>query len=173
MSYFPGIVHSYSACCWNNVPFTYNNGVAPNDFNGGFHLRAPIPRSHVIPYGVISGGLIHTHGYEVIAPAPFGSFNYSGGNQFAVSGGAGIRYYAAERLGFRAEFKAYKPTGGDAAKTGLNANTFLPSGLWILPPILKPAPAPSGLPLGFRPAFLSSTDNACDPPQIWGPCGLS
>ena len=74
---------------------------------------------------MISGGLIHTPGYEVIAPTPFGSFKYSGGNQFAVRGGAGIRYHATERLGFRAEFKAYKPTGGgDAAKTGLNTNTF-------------------------------------------------
>lgn len=142
------------------MPFTYNNGVAPNDFNGGFHLRAPIPRSHVIPYGVISGGLIHTHGYEVIAPAPFGSFNYSGGNQFAVSGGAGIRYYAAERLGFRAEFKAYKPTGGDAAKTGLNANTFLPSAnsKACASPFRAAAGLPPGVPFKHR-QRLRSTSN--------------
>jgi hypothetical protein len=36
-----------------------------------------------------------------------------------------IRYCTTERLGFRAEFKACKPTGGgDATKTGLNTNTF-------------------------------------------------
>ena len=28
-----------------------------------------------------------------------------------MSGGAGIRYYPKEHLGFRVEFKAYKPTG--------------------------------------------------------------
>jgi hypothetical protein len=125
MSYFPAIVHSYSGCCLNNAQFTYTNSVALYDFNGGFHLRVPIPRSRIIPYGVISGGLIHTPGFQVVPPAPFTPFNSTGGNQFAVSGGAGIRYYTTERLGFRAEFKAYKPTGGgDTTMTGLNTNTF-------------------------------------------------
>lgn len=125
VSYFPAIVHSFSGCCLNNVPFTYTNSVSLTDFNGGFHLRVPIPRSRIIPYGVISAGLIHTPGFNEIPPSPFPTINYAGGNQFAVSGGGGIRYYTTERLGFRAEFKAYKPTGGgDINKTGLNTNGF-------------------------------------------------
>jgi hypothetical protein len=124
-SYFPAIVHSFSSCCINNAPVTYSSGVSLTDFNGGFHLRVPIPRSHIIPYGVISVGAIHTPGFSELPPSPFPSQSYSGGNQFAVSGGGGIRYYTTERLGFRAEFKAYKPTGGgDIALTGLNTRVF-------------------------------------------------
>jgi hypothetical protein len=74
---------------------------------------------------VISGGLIHVPGYQEIPPAPFTPFNFNGGNQFAVKGSAVIRYYTTERLGVRAEFKAYKPTGGgDVATTGLNTHVF-------------------------------------------------
>jgi hypothetical protein len=125
LSYFPAIVHSFTGCCLNNVPFTYTNSVALTDFNGGFHLRVPIPRSKIIPYGVISGGLIHTPSFQEVPPAPFTPFTFGGGNQFAISGGAGIRYYTTEHLGFRAEFKAYRPTGGgDTTETGLNTNTF-------------------------------------------------
>jgi hypothetical protein len=39
-------------------------------------------------------------------------FGVDSSTDFAVSGGAGIRYYTTERLGFRAEFKAFKPTSG-------------------------------------------------------------
>jgi hypothetical protein len=123
VSYFPAIVHSFSGCCINNAPINYTNSVSLTDFNGGFHLRVPIPRSKIIPYGVISAGLIHTPGYNEVPPPPFTPLAVPGGNQFAVSGGGGIRYYTTERLGFRAEFKAYRPTGGDVTK-GLNNNTF-------------------------------------------------
>ena len=103
----PGATESFS------VPLT--------DFNFGFHVRVPIPKSRIIPYGVISAGGIHTPQRNVTATFPNPAnpsqeittppFQVESSTNFAVSGGAGLRYYATERLGFRAEFKAYRPTG--------------------------------------------------------------
>jgi hypothetical protein len=117
-SYFPGIGRS------RNVPGIANAkesfSIPITDFNAGFHLRVPIPKSRVIPYAVISVGVIHSPQRTVSAeyPDPFNpsrkvqdSFTVQSSTDFAVSGGGGLRLYATERLGFRGEFKAYKPTG--------------------------------------------------------------
>lgn len=117
-SYFPGIGRS------RNVPGIANAveifSVPLTDFNAGFHLRVPIPKSRIIPYAVISVGVIHSPERTVTAeyPDPFNPsrkvqdrFTALSSTDFAVSGGGGIRLYATERLGFRGEFKAYKPTG--------------------------------------------------------------
>jgi len=117
-SYFPGIGRS------RNVPGIPNAveifSVPLTDFNAGFHLRVPIPKSRVIPYAVISIGMIHSPQRTVTAdfPDPFNpnnrvrdTFTAQASTDFAVSGGGGLRLYATERLGFRGEFKAYKPTG--------------------------------------------------------------
>jgi hypothetical protein len=119
VSYFPGIGRS------QDIPGiaggTQTFSVPLTDFNVGFHLRVPIPRSRIIPYGVVSVGGIHTPSRNITAnvPNPLNpsqttpfTFAVDSGTDFAVSGGAGIRYYTTERLGFRAEFKAYKPTSG-------------------------------------------------------------
>ena len=121
-SYFPGIPRE-------GVPVPGTNRISQNfsspidDFNFGFHVRIPIPKSRIIPYGVISFGGIHSPAKTITAsyPNPFPPpaqppivttpVDVPGVTDFAVSGGAGIRYYATERMGFRAEFKAYKPHG--------------------------------------------------------------
>jgi hypothetical protein len=117
-SYFPGIGRS------RNVPgiagAKESFSIPITDFNFGLHLRVPIPKSRVIPYAVISVGGIHSPQRTVVAeyPDPFNpsrkvqdNFTALASTDFAVSGGGGIRLYATERLGFRGEFKAYKPTG--------------------------------------------------------------
>jgi hypothetical protein len=119
VSYFPGIGRTQSV---TGIPgATERFSVPLTDFNAGFHLRVPIPKSRIIPYGVISIGGIHTPQRQVTAtfpnPANPGQvvttppFQVNSSTDFAVSGGGGLRYYATERLGFRGEFKAYKPTG--------------------------------------------------------------
>jgi hypothetical protein len=117
LSYFPGIGRSQKVV---GTSATETFSVPLTDFNAGFHLRIPIPRSRIIPYGVISAGGVHTPGRNITAnlmlPGNGGTIQQmlpvEAETQFAVSGGGGIRYYTTERLGFRAEFKAYKPTSG-------------------------------------------------------------
>lgn len=121
VSYFPGIGHQANVVGIQGGILTYS--VPLTDFNAGFHFRIPIPRSRIIPYGVFSVGGIHTPSRTVTANLPVPGtttgqtiqeqFTESSATEFAVSGGAGIRYYTTERLGFRAEFKAYKPTSGE------------------------------------------------------------
>ena len=115
VSYFPGIGRSESI---PGVSGTQVYSIPLVDFNAGFHLRIPIPKSRIIPYGVISAGGIHTPSRTVTATYPnpvipteteTASIPISASTDFAVSFGAGIRYYTTERFGFRAEFKAYKP----------------------------------------------------------------
>jgi hypothetical protein len=118
-SYFPGIGRTQSVI---GIPgATQSFSIPLADFNFGFHLRVPIPKSRIVPYGVISIGGIHSPQRNVTAtyPNPVNAsqlittqpFQVNASTDFAVSGGAGLRYYATERLGFRVEFKAYKPTG--------------------------------------------------------------
>ena len=104
VSYFPGIGRQQKVPGLPTATETFS--IPLTDYNVGFHLRVPIPRSRVIPYAVVSVGGIHTPSRQVQD-----SFTADASSDFAVSGGAGIRYYAKERWGFRGEFKMYKPTG--------------------------------------------------------------
>src|SRR5689334_4306849 len=67
-SYFPGIGRTVTARGLANT--TLNFSIPIEDFNFGFHLRVPIPRSRVIPYGVISVGGIHSPSRTVNAVGP-------------------------------------------------------------------------------------------------------
>lgn len=118
-SYFPGIGRTQPVSGLANTTESFS--IPITDFNVGFHLRIPIPKSRVIPYAVVSVGVIHSPDRSVTAtyPDPFDKsknvttppFPVASSTDFAFSGGGGLRYYATERMGFRAEFKAYKPSG--------------------------------------------------------------
>jgi hypothetical protein len=119
VSYFPGIGRTQSVTGIPGATETFS--VPLTDFNFGFHLRVPIPKSRIIPYAVISIGGIHSPQRSVTAtfPNPVNPgqvittppFQVNSSTDFAFSGGGGLRYYATERLGFRVEFKAYRPSG--------------------------------------------------------------
>jgi len=117
-SYFPGIGRTANVIGISGSKSTFN--IPITDVNFGVHLRLPIPKSRVIPYGVLGAGLIHSPGRteNFVTPDPFRPgattttpYPITASTDFAVSFGGGLRYYTTERLGFRGEFKAYKPTG--------------------------------------------------------------
>ena len=117
-SYFPGIGRSISVplgTSGRNANFNFQ--VPLYDFHGGVHLRVPLKDSRVIPYGVIGAGMIHTlkRTENVSISDSLGNFNVPidvpARSDFAVNFGGGIRFYVNERFGFRAEAKAYRPTG--------------------------------------------------------------
>ena len=103
------------------------------------HLRVPISQTRIIPYGVLGFGLIHSPSRteNITTPDPFNPagtvqtpYPVSASTNFATSFGGGLRYYTTERLGFRGEFKAYKPTGtyttrstGSPAESSSNSKT--------------------------------------------------
>lgn len=128
-SYFPGIGRDYPI---SGLPAgskaTYSLPIT--DFNAGLHVRWPIPKSHVIPYGVISAGEIHNSSYNatinVTGPSPT-TFNYPipSATHFTGSFGGGIRVYATEKIGFRGEAKFYKSTEtGQATFYRITAGIF-------------------------------------------------
>jgi hypothetical protein len=100
-------------------PFTVNTGISFSDFHGGVHLRFPIHEKPIVPYLAFGvGALTHSSQSgtgEIINPSPFppSPFNYTqtGGSDFAVNGGGGLRYYINQRYGLRVEAKVYEPTG--------------------------------------------------------------
>lgn len=119
VSYFPGIGRTASVSGISGATATFSLPIT--DFNFGIHLRIPIPKSRVIPYGVLSFGAIHNSAHteqiqfpDQLNPGKFVTtpFSVPASTNYATSFGGGIRLYATERLGFRGEFKAYKPNGG-------------------------------------------------------------
>jgi hypothetical protein len=127
-SYFPSIVHTTTDS--NNALFTFK--IPLQDFNFGAHVRFRIPKTPLVPYGVIGVGLLYspsttdseqtynrlTGGYGPATPNPVSS-----STSFAVDYGAGVRWYLRESFGLRAEFKGYRLTGGplhDPSSAGVN-----------------------------------------------------
>jgi hypothetical protein len=117
-SYFPGIGRTANISGISGAKSTFS--IPISDVNFGVHLRIPIPKSRIIPYGVLGVGVIHSPSRteNFTTPDPFNPghtvqtpFPVSSSTDFAANFGGGLRYYTTERLGFRAEFKAYKPTG--------------------------------------------------------------
>lgn len=89
------------------------------DFNAGAHLRVPLKESRVIPYAVLGYGVLRSSvegtGTVRLSSGDTQSFSIpkTTATQGAVNVGAGLRVYATQSVGFRLEFKAYQPTGGD------------------------------------------------------------
>ena len=117
-SYFPGVGRTVPVSGLDNTTARFDLPV--EDFNFGLHVRIPIPKSHVIPYGVISFGAIHVNSHDETITFPdkvnggFQSIKQSvpSSTNYATSFGGGLRFYTGEHWGFRVEAKGYKPTGG-------------------------------------------------------------
>src|SRR5579859_961379 len=95
-SYFPGI--QKAATTYGIPGATSSYSIPIQDVNFGLHLRVPKPRWRVIPYAVISFGLIHNsaHADQVTIPGQPGfpsdveSKQIPANTSFAASFGGGI-----------------------------------------------------------------------------------
>ena len=86
------------------------------DFHSGVHLLLRKGRSRWVPYG--SGGVGYfrfSNGDATLLddadPAFRGQREFTADGGFTVNAGAGLRFYARERWGLRAEFKIYQNVG--------------------------------------------------------------
>lgn len=115
VSYFPGIDKSAAG----TTPGSHVKYSVPiTDFNSGFHVRVPIPRSRIVPYGLVAVGGLRENPTTLVTITPNGHVvvpvQRPASLLYATSFGGGVRYYLNERLGFRAEAKGYIPAGSDS-----------------------------------------------------------
>jgi len=114
-SYFPGIVRTGTIAVPGFGDATFRTSVPLSDFHGGIHLRFPKGQTPVVPYLVAGAGVIGYRDTDATVAIPGITQTFTqrinGTSDFAANFGAGLRYYTTERLGFRVEFKGYKPTG--------------------------------------------------------------
>ncbi len=130
-SYFPELGRSY------NTPTDHFNIAAKiEDFHAGVHVRILPHESRIVPYGVIGFGLLHsrTTGQDVpdasvcvvpgvretpCTPAEIAQRTAPidiSANDSAVNFGAGLRVYHKSFLGYRVEYKLYRPVSGQFTK---------------------------------------------------------
>ena len=118
-SYFPALVRNYS-----NSQLNYDISAKIEDVHAGVHIRILPHESRIVPYGVVGFGVLvsdttGTSSGTQAACAPLGlqagclSAAYK--NQStdpAVNFGAGLRVYHTSYLGYRVEYKLYRPITG-------------------------------------------------------------
>jgi hypothetical protein len=118
-SYFPGIPRTLNQSVpgLSNVTATSTFPVPLSDFHGGVHIRIPIRESPIVPYLVFGvGGLTHFQHDRTLTYTGADGLPHSipvtdsGGTDFAVNFGGGVRYYLNQRFGFRLEAKGYRPS---------------------------------------------------------------
>lgn len=125
-SYFPGIIREGSINLPGFGTTTFQTSIPLSDFHGGVHVRFPRGQTPVMPYLALGAGVISyrdTTATNINIPGlgPVPDQRIDGVNAFAVNFGGGIRYYTTERLGFRAEFKGYKPRGTSAVSGSVDS----------------------------------------------------
>lgn len=119
-SYFPGIPHQLSVPLSGGQPLIDNFKVTFSDVHAGVHIRIPIKEKPVVPYLVFGmGAMIYPGRTDSVAGSLGGQpitlpVTVSGGADFTINGGGGIRYYMGKSgtYGFRTEAKYYHIANG-------------------------------------------------------------
>jgi hypothetical protein len=118
-SYFPALIRNYST-----ATETYLISAKIEDVHAGVHIRILPHESRVVPYGVVGFGLLasDTTGASSGTAAGCAPFGYPAGcfsaayakqsTDPAVNFGAGLRVYHTSYLGYRIEYKLYRPLSG-------------------------------------------------------------
>ena len=121
-SYFPEIIRNF-----DNANFQYIESAKIYDVHAGVHIRILPHESRVVPYGVVGFGVLksETTGQSIPKPSFCSAQGLSpaqcsqlqgtvdiNANDPTVNFGAGLRVYHTSYLGYRAEFKAYRPVSG-------------------------------------------------------------
>jgi hypothetical protein len=120
VSYFPSLGDTISRSDPNNKGevevHSYKRRVT--EYNGGVHLRLPVPARRVVPYLVAGMGGVHFYDSKLkrwlvdkngVKIQDLQDDTIRGDTGFALNAGAGLRVYATEHFGFRGEFKIIKP----------------------------------------------------------------
>jgi hypothetical protein len=121
-SYFPALIRNY-----NTPTDNFNISAQIEDFHGGVHIRILPHESRIVPYGVAGFGVLHsnTTGQAVPAPGVCSTAACTAAlssnvsiveTDPAVNFGAGLRVYHTSYLGYRVEFKEYRPLTGQFDK---------------------------------------------------------
>lgn len=124
-SYFPELTRDYSS-----QNYKYIIAAKITDFHAGVHIRILPHESRVVPYGVVGFGVLssHTTGDSEATPAYCSAQGVSSScsqlngsvdiksTDPAVNFGAGLRAYHTSHLGYRIEYKAYRPLSGQFTK---------------------------------------------------------
>jgi hypothetical protein len=110
-SYFPALVRNYST---SEVSYLISARIV--DFHAGVHVRLLPHESRVVPYGVVGFGVLgsHTTGTDsLIGCSKCAVATYDQTSTDAtVNFGAGLRVYHTSYLGYRVEYKLYRPLTG-------------------------------------------------------------
>jgi len=113
-SYFPGIARKQSRTIPGLTrPLDISYKIPLSDFHGGVHIRMPVREFPIVPYAVFGVGMIHapSRQFNVNVEGIQVPFTATASTDPAVNFGGGLRYYINQRVGVRAEAKAYKPGG--------------------------------------------------------------
>jgi hypothetical protein len=131
-SYFPELLRNL-----NQPPSYFQESARLIDFHGGVHIRILPHEARYVPYAVFGFGVLnsHTTGAQYVTKDVCGSScsastlvvngttYYKTGNPIDIKStdptvnlGAGLRIYHTSSFGYRAEFKAYRPVGGEFTK---------------------------------------------------------
>lgn len=108
-SYFPKLDRSYST---PDVKYTLSAKI--EDFHGGVHVRILPHESRVVPYAVVGFGVLSSHttgSSKSTTSSAAGTYDATGTDP-AVNFGAGLRVYHTSYLGYRVEYKLYRPLSG-------------------------------------------------------------
>jgi hypothetical protein len=128
-SYFPELIRNYNT---PNDNFVISAKI--EDIHGGVHIRLLPHESRVVPYAVVGFGVLHsnTTGQDIPTPnscisavqtTPCTAAQLPKPTPIAivesdpaVNFGAGLRVYHTSYLGYRVEFKEYRPLTGQFDK---------------------------------------------------------
>lgn len=113
-SYFPELIRNYS-----NTSDNFVLAAKIEDFHAGVHIRILPHESRVVPYAVVGFGVLHsnTTGQDIFKLDTSRTSNISIlATDPAVNFGAGLRVYHKSYLGYRIEFKEYRPLSGQFTK---------------------------------------------------------
>jgi hypothetical protein len=133
-SYFPELIRKFDKTLpGNNFPDHFTEAAKIEDIHAGLHIRILPHESRVVPYGVIGFGVLHSRntGTDIpdaqacvvpgisTSPCTAGqlaalskSTTVISENDPAINFGAGLRVYHKSYLGYRIEYKLYRPLSG-------------------------------------------------------------
>lgn len=107
-------------------PITIQYRTPYTDVHGGVHIRLPIRESRLVPYLAAGLGALAapTRLFNVNVEGIQIPFTASASRLLAFNSGGGIRYYASQRFGVRAEAKYYRSISTSSVSPATGSSNF-------------------------------------------------